>query len=320
MVENAGVRRVRHKHKIETHAEMRELSIASAHAYIVWNQPNRAGTPPLHIGDSGERYSTLTGVWWLSDQSFIVSHRSGLKVAIFDLNRSDQPIWAHPVDHLTDDIAATRTDADTWEFSVSGCWDCIYSRFKLIRTATGPDNYELSLLEKAEHSARDFCHGVAYDDQGQLCVAIHTGKNPRMKIGGTTHKLPAPWGVRDLCYDRQRQRYIAVAVSANPKRAAYSQVMTSLWVCPRNGHSWECLGVYDHIHSDSLDVWEQNIWIPDQLSNRLIAVNALSGDIEAIYVGDGLDFPHGLAISPQGKIAITNYGSSSVTVMNAPSA
>ncbi|NBO20717.1 MAG: hypothetical protein EBU97_01940, partial [Rhodobacteraceae bacterium] len=63
-------------------------------------------------------------------------------------------------------------------------------------------------------------------------------------------------------------------------------------------------------------VWGDHIWCPDQLGNRILALDANSGDVAAIYAGDCLDFPHGLGVSPDGLLAVTNYGASSVVVLD----
>ncbi len=309
----AGIRRVRHHIKSESAAAKVSVGQATAEIYTVWEEPNRANSPELHIGKSGGRYSTLTGVWWLDDQSFIVNHRSGLRMAVFDAKDAREPVWKGEIGNLTDDIAARRIDGRTWDIAVSGCWSNILTRYRLTRS----EAFELQELDVLPHTARDFCHGVAYDAKGELCYSIHTGKDPRLFIAGKVHRLPYPWGVRDLCHDATRKRYLAVAVSTNPRKKAYGSVKTSLWSCPEGGTDWTCLGAYDNVHSDALDVWSDHIWMPDQVGNRLLAIDARTGDLCLIGAGDGLDFPHGLGISPGGKIAVTNYGSSSVVVVDA---
>lgn len=316
-IEWTNIRRVQGKLKSEQNAVNGEILIDSADAYVVWEEPNRAETPTLHIGDSGDRYSTLTGVSWLDEDTFIVNHRSGLRMAIFDINSLPTPLWTANLDYPTDDIATKRLDASNWEICVSGCWSCIYGRFQIKKTSSVPIAYSLEWLETLKHEQRDFSHGVDYDGDGQLCYSIHTGKKPRIIIGGKSHRLPRPWGVRDLCYDSARRRYIAVAVSANPRRARYSGAKTTLWTLESGSNEWQCLGFYNNVHSDTLGVWKDLIWIPDQMKDRLLAVNADNGNIEQIYTGDSLNFPHGLGISSTGKIAFTNYGTSSVVIVNA---
>ena len=311
-----GYNRVRNKIKSETVAARKTLSIATSDAYTVWEEPNRAETPPLHIADSGERYSTLTGVWWLDNDSLIVDHRSGLRMAVFQLKDFEKPVWIGEIEHLTDDIAAKKVNDNIWEIAVSGCWDCIASTYQLVKDPS-KNQYSANVLKVEQHSRKDFCHGVAYDHKDQLCWSIHTGKNPRIKIGEDFYKLPAPWGARDICYDAARKRYISVAVSANPSKKSYTGATTTIWVLPENANKWECISAIDNLHSDAVDVWNDQIWIPDQLSDRLLALDAESGDIISIFGGDCFDFPHGLGISPEGKIAVTNYGSSSVVVLDA---
>lgn len=312
-----GIWRVRHLEKGMHAARLGKISIASASFYIVWEEPNRAETPRLHIGKSGERCSTLTGIWWLDEERFVVNHRSGLRMAVFDRRNSDLRIWTGELAHPTDDISGKRIDENSWEIITSGCWSCIYSRYRLTSSQDTDRPFETELLDVKESPSKDFCHGVAYGDEGRLCYSIHTGMRPRMNIGGVDHTLPYPWGVRKLCYDAARRRYIAVAVSTNPRRSAYRKVMTSLWVLPQDSDRWECLAAYNNMHSDSLGVWKDHIWLPDQLNNRLIAVDAIGGYPEWIGSGDAINFPHGLGISPQGMVAFTNYGTSSIAGLDA---
>jgi hypothetical protein len=303
--------------KSETGAKLGSISIASALHYVVWEEPNRANTPPLHVGKSGERYSTLTGVWWVDQTTMVVAHRSGQRVGVFDTDRFDAPVWIGDVAHLTDDVAAKALGPETWELAVSGCWARIYSRYTLRRTADSPPGWTMAFLDSKESPTKDFCHGVAYDGAGQLCWSIHTGTSPRFAIGDTLHHLPPPWGVRDICHDPARGRYLAVAVSKNPKQSSYEGVVTTIWHHTDPARGWQCLCALPGVHSDSLDVWGGHIWIPDQLGDRLLAIDAASGEVAAIYRGDCLDFPHGLGISKAGLIAVTNYGSSSVAVLDA---
>ena len=309
-----GKRRVQHLLQPETGAAQGALTRHGAAGYIVWEEPNRAKTPELQIGRSGGRYSTLTGVWWLDEERFIVAHRSGLKMAVFSTDRPVEPLWSADIDHVSDDIAAKQIAPSTWEIAISGCWDCMYSRHRL-NAANG--SFDIEKLEQLDHTSKDFSHGVAYDRDGNLCFSIHTGKHPRFNIGGAWNKLPAPWGVRDLCHDPARKRHLAIAVSANPRRKAYGGVQTTIWSCAEGSSVWECLALYDNVHSDSLDVWNDHIWIPDQVRNRLIAVDAATGAVDSIFSGDALDFPHGLGISNNGIVAVTNYGTSSVALAKA---
>lgn len=318
-IARSNLRRLQGEMKPEQFALKSEITIDSADAYVVWEEPNRAETPTLHIGGSGERYSTLTGVSWLDDDTFIVNHRSGLRMAIFDQNDLPTPKWTSELDCPTDDIAAKRLDASTWEICVSGCWSLVYERYQIKKNSLTSNIYQGSRLEALQHVQKDFSHGVTYDGNGQLCYAVQAGIQPRINIGGTTHVLPRPWGARAICHDETRNRYITVAVSANPRRAAYGGVQTTLWTLEHNSNKWVCLGLYDNVHSDALGVWNDLIWMPDQVNNRLLAVDAENGNIEQIHTGNSLDFPHGLDISPTGKIAITNYGTSSVTIVNADS-
>jgi hypothetical protein len=303
--------------KSEAKARTGTVSIANAAGYAVWEEPNRGNAKLLHIGKSGERYSTLTGVWWLDRTTMIVAHRGGLRLGVFDTTQFDRPVWVGEVGHLTDDIAAKPVADGAWEIAVSGCWDCIYSRFTLSRTAGASPTYSLAPIDSRASATRDFCHGVAYSKAGDLNWTISTGAQPRFETGGKVFSLPAPWGARDICDDPARGRQLVVAVSANPKESSYDGVYTTLWSRSAAAEDWTCLAALSGVHSDALDVWGRHIWLTDQLGNRLLALDATSGEVAAVFSGDCLDFPHGIGISPEGRIAVTNYGSSSVVLLDA---
>ena len=297
----------------EDHARSISLGIDVSFRSILWEEPNRAGTPPLHIGDSGERYSTLTGVWWIDDDRFVVNHRSGLRLALFDLTSRQERIAISDIPHLTDDIAVKPLENGRFEIAVSGCWACVYSLFHMEFSSHGLPSFEF--VETLDHRSEDFCHGVAYDQDGQLCTTLHTGRDPRIHIGKLEYRLPRPWGVRDICFDSNRSRYLAVAVNEDPRRGvAYSGVMTSVWELEPGKPEWSILTAIDHVHSDALDTHDGEIWLPDQLGDRVIALDGRNGRMTRIVTGEGLDFPHGLSISSAGRIAVSNYGSSSITV------
>ena len=283
---------------------------------ISWEEPNRANTAPLHIGGSGERFSTLTGVWWLDEQRLVVNHRSGLRLALFDLAEENPKIGSVEIGHLTDDVAALQLSDNDWEIAVSGCWATAYSLFSMQDKRGENGGITFSVKESCAHKFKDFCHGVAYDSAGRLCLSFHTGENPRVEIGEEDYKLPAPWGARDLCFDLVTNCHYAVAVSANPRRSSYKDVMTTIWVLENNAVEWHILCGIENVHSDTCDVYGGRIWLPDQLGDRVLGINLLSGAIEVILTGESLDFPHGLSVSKGGRLAIANYGSSAIGIID----
>ncbi len=290
--------------------------IGAADGYAVWEEPNRAGTKPLHIAGSGTRYSTITGVAWLDDRYVIAAHRSGLRVGVFDTHHISIPVWTGSLDHLVDDIAAKRTSPTTFELAVSGCWENIHSRYELHMNDGDDVSFQMTHVHTEANPTRDFAHGVAYDRNGELWSALHTGQDPRVITGDKTYRIPAPWGVRDCCDDPVRQRALAIAVSANPKAEAYDGVATTIWAQRYGSGRWECIGRYDNIHADCLDVTATHIWIPDQLNDRLIGIDAATSEIQRIYRGSCFDFPHGLHVSSDNKLAVSNYGSSSIAIID----
>lgn len=279
---------------------------------IAWDEPNRRNTPPLHIAAHGERFSTLTGIWWLDEYRFVANHRSGLRMALFDLREGDAPVAIASIPHLSDDIAAKNLEDGTWEIAVSGCWDCAYSIHRLSTQGTP----EFRLVEIAPPANRTFCHGVAYDATGKLWLAFHTGEDPRIEAEGLVWRLPPPWGARDVCFDADSGRAYAVAVSKNPTLTAYRQTATSIWRYDPAPDTWSVIDVIDNVHSDACRIYAGRIWLPDQASDRVIGVD-LSAKTPPVVIQDkSLDFPHGLDISETGLLAIANYGNSSIALFD----
>lgn len=298
----------------DANATMLEMGKDVPFREIVWEEPNRANTPTLHIGKSGERYSTLTGVWWLDDDRFVVNHRSGLRVALFDLRREDPLVSKDETPHPTDDIAAKAVSNGQFEIAMSGCWSSICYLYDLRIEKDGAAKFELASTR--ENRTKDFAHGVSYDAEGRLCVALHTGKDPRILIADDFYRLPPPWGARKVSYDKAGKRYLAVTVSSNPRRDNPANAATAIWQMKDGSKDWSMIGLIDNVHSDSVDVFNGEIWLPDQVGDRLISLDADSLNVRRILHGDGFDFPHGLAISSKGKMAVTNYGSSSITFVD----
>lgn len=279
---------------------------------ITWTEPNRAKTNPLHIADRGARFSTLTGVTWLDDKRYLVAHRSGLRAALFDTAKNNKPIQIFELPHLVDDIASWKINKNTWEVTVSGCWDSIKSTFNL--------NLEevptLKIKSTTAHKDRTFSHGVRYDKSGNLCIALHTGVDPRIIIGKYLGRLPKPWGARCVCYFDQTETYFAVAVSTNPKMEKYEQTITSVWSLDKPYSDWKMKFNINGTHSDACEVYKNRIWLPDQKLDRVIGVCIQNKFKPIVLRGKFFDFPHGLSISPKGTLAVTNYGNSSVVLLN----
>jgi hypothetical protein len=70
-----------------------------------------------------------------------------------------------------------------------------------------------------------------------------------------------------------------------------------------------------NLHSDSCQHFQGKIWVPDQLGNRIFGIN-LDSVKHIIIKGTDIDFPHGISISELGVLAVTNYGDSSIVLID----
>jgi hypothetical protein len=279
---------------------------------IFWKEPNRAKSPPLHIASSGERYSTLTGVFWIDEYRLIVNHRDGLRIALFDTRLGTEPVATTAIPHLSDDIAAKQIDENLWEVVVSGCWNVIYSKYHL----KIEKEIKFQIISTYYHTDKTFCHGVAYGKNGDLCLAFHTGENPRIQIGNKTWILPRPWGARDVTYDSVNDKYYVIAVSANPQLESYNKTNTTIWVYDSKSDIWKINNLIEDMHSDSCQVYHGKLWFPDQKGDRVLGL-CLNKEKPTLFVnGACFDFPHGLGISSKGLLAVTNYGDSSIALFD----
>lgn len=277
---------------------------------IAWEERNRRNTPPLHITSHGERFSTLTGVKWLDKSRFVVAHRSGLRMALFDMHQGDVPVTIARIPHLSDSLTAKRIGDETWEIAVSGCWDYAYSLHRL--STQGSPGFKLIDVKHA--TDRTFCHGVVYDAAGNLWLSFSTGENPRIEVGGVAWRLPAPWGARDVCIDEGSGLVYCVAVSKNPLPTAYTQTATSIWQYDAAASSWNMIHAMEDVHSDACRIHAGTIWLPDQAGNRVFGIDLNGRMVPTVIQDEHLDFPHGLDISKAGILAVANYGNSSLAL------
>jgi hypothetical protein len=277
---------------------------------IVWTQPNRRNDPPLHIAEKGTRLSTLTGVAWVNEHLFVVNHMSGLRLALFNIRAGNAPLLVAPIPHRSDNIAVKPLDKMRWEIAVSGCWECLYTTFHL----TLGKNPQISPKLTRHHDDRSFSHGVFYDADGSLTVAVSTGVNPRILIDETAWVLPSPWGARDICQDLTDKTYYAVTNSNTPKQSAYDRAAVSIWRKRINEDRWVMWRQIEHAHADTCKIYRGYLWFTDQLNDAVIGLHLLD-QASDIYVKSKLfDFSHGLDISARGQLAVTNYGSSSICI------
>ncbi len=279
---------------------------------VSWEEPNRAAVSPLHIGARGQRESTITGVAWLDDHRFVANHRNGKRVALFDLRAQKNPVAKAALPNLTDSVHIRHVAGETWELATSDCWEGAYTRLQLTLSATP----EFELLETVWKNNRSFCHGATFGPDGRLWLAMNTGLRPRIEIaGGRSWTLPEPWGCRQVCFDGDSGRAYAVACSNNPKREAYDEVAASVWMLDADKDEWTPQLLMKKTHTDAGAIYKGRIWINDQHGDQVLGLDLARREKPIVLKGE-FSFPHGIAVSPAGVLAVTNYGTSTITLID----
>jgi len=278
---------------------------------ISWNEPNRVNLPLLHISSAGQRNSSLAGVRWIDRYRFIANHNIGLRLALFDTRLDTGPVVIADTTHRTDDLDLKKVGPDLYEIVVSGCWDAAYSLFQFI----DGEEPRLEYISTKKNKDRSFSHGVSYDHQGRICTTYSTGLSPRIEIEGKSWVLPRPWGARFVTFSDSARGWYAVCTSETPKQNSYKTVDSSVWVYDPEADGWIMKVKISGVHSDSCQFYNGRLWLADQVGDRIIAVD-LENRKKMEIKGEGLTFPHGLAISKEGMLAVTNYGDSSISLMD----
>ena len=271
-----------------------------------WKLPNRRNDAPLHISSQGTRYSTVTGIAWLDDHSFVAAHRNGLSIGYFNLRSKNPLICQIEIHHMPDKIAAKKITNDLFEIAVSGSWECAASLYHL-KIDNTPSITHVDTIISSDLS---FSHGVHYGPDGNLGICFQTGDNPRISLDGNTIFLPPPFGPRDMCYCNIRKKYFIVGVSENAKHHSYQTMQTGVWRYDKN-REIEPIKFFDNVHSDSCTIYQDDLYLNDQGQHRIISINLISGQ-QKFITSDYIQFPHDIRISESGRVASANYGNNSI--------
>ena len=279
---------------------------------IVWIEPNHRNDPPLHIANRGERFSTVTGVTWLNEYFFIASHRNGLAIAVFDIRSAEKPLIVKKIQHLSDDVASYQLDDTTWEVIVSGCWEVSYTKYILSLSQTP----EIKLIEIRDSIDKTFCHGVDYDVDGNHLLSYHVGLNPRIEYRRKSWKLPKPWGARDTCFNPMTNELFSLAVSKVPQLKTYNDTNCSIFKFNNQSDTWDLFLSINNMHADACCIYGDRIWLNNQYSDQVAGYCLHKVRDTVIIKSKLLSFPHGLSVSKNGVMAITNYGNSSIIIVD----
>jgi hypothetical protein len=279
---------------------------------IEWAEPNPRNDPTLHIADRGARHSTVTGVTWLNNSLFVAAHRNGMKIAMFDVRESLPLIKSFGVPHLSDSVASKKIDENTWEIILSGCWECALTKY-LLQINPKP---EFKLIGIKKHIDKSFCHGVGYDSNSKPILSYHTGQDPRIESKNHTWRLPAPYGARHVCLHPDNGQLYAIAVSQNPKRLSYESTQTAIFAHDKLSNNFKLIYKLKNVHADACKIFKNRLWINDQKSDRVIGIHLEDKNSTIELKGKCFSFPHGLDVSNKGILAVTNYGSTSIALLD----
>lgn len=277
---------------------------------IYWELPNRRDDHPLHISTHGTRYSTVTGVSWLDENSFVGAHRNGLSIGYFNLLSEKPLICEIDIHHMPDKISAKKISSGLFELAVSGSWECEASIYLLNTT----EACKIHKIDTLVNQSLTFSHGVYYSPHGELLICFSSGEDPRISIGKQVIYLPKPFGPRDIYWCAAIKKYFIVGVSENPKTDSYQDVRTGIWTYHHSGKI-ELFKLLEGIHSDSICVYGDYLYLTDQGHHRIILINSRTDEHYNI-TSNHIQFPHDIKISDRGKIAVANYGNSSITIFS----
>ena len=276
-----------------------------------WEEPNRKGLKPLHIGTRGDRHSTITGVAWLDEHRLVANHRDGLRIALFDIRRSNQPILTAELPNLTDNVAVKPINRDTWEITVSDCWKAAYTQLRLdLRKEPS-----FTLLYTHWFNRQSFCHGVSYDQSGALWLAFHTGVDPRIEQAGKrAWRLPKPWGATFVCFDPLSGDAYAISNAKQPATAAYEETQMRVFRLVHGNDVWMPFTTVKDVHGDCAAIYAGRLWVKDQHGDRVLGISLDPAAKSTRTIKTPLlSYPHGVAVSNTGQMAVTNYGNSTIT-------
>ena len=80
------------------------------------------------------------------------------------------------------------------------------------------------------------------------------------------------------------------------------------------GDRFEILAEFQNCHFDTCDIYKGRLYINNQHEDNVIVFDLETCKELGPIVDSEFSFPHGLAISPKGVMAVTNYGTSTVVL------
>lgn len=279
---------------------------------LTWN-PDYPRRSPLYVGQRG-RESTLTGVAWLNESVLLLAHRDAKSIAVVELD-TGKIVASHQGEYMPDLLDVRRISKGRWKAMASNCWEARYSEYTIHNVNT---DWRVTLDAVVAHDDRSFCHGANYDKKtGDRILSFHTGERPRVEMGSATFPFPKPWGPRSVIQDSTTGRIFAITVSMLPSTAKYERVDTAIFEYLDIERRWSPLFKVDSMHADSGVACGNFILLNNQYSDRLELFDLSLKRPSRASISMGLSFPHAVALSDRGRVAVTNYGTSEVVIIMA---
>lgn len=274
---------------------------------IIWKEENLHNCRELHIGGSGERIATVTGVTWLTNSILIAAHHCSGKIGFFDIT-TNKCLSTIEINTRTDDVCVKKSK-NKFLISCSATWSGEQVLIEGLITDTGIKTSKPKLIEASDKS---FSHGVFF--VGNIpSIAFHTGEFPRIQINQDILTLPEGFLPTTGYWDQEHNALYACANKFLPSTLA-NEIVTeaSIWL-----YSMEMMAPRHELtipkcHIDKCQIRHNYIWFNNQYENSVVGVNLKDYKERVELKNPMINFPHGIEINDNGVMAVANYKSESI--------
>ena len=106
-------------------------------------------------------------------------------------------------------------------------------------------------------------------------------------------------------------------MSDTPKTTSYGSVTLRIYKLRPGSNEWELFTAAKGVHADSGAVYNGRLWVNDQYADSILGIDLNEPKKPTIALtSPEFCFPHGVGVSPQGRLAVTNYGNSSISFVD----